>query len=132
MLGALRAALPAALLVVGLIGGCGAAGRSAAQQAVVPAAPASAPLGGPVPAGAVVPLGAPAYDGRRDLAWVTLTARDEVVGLGVAGGEPVIVHRFPTVHQPNAVAVDPVSGRVLVVSASGAGLQVIDPERVVQ
>jgi hypothetical protein len=50
----------------------------------------------------------------------------------VAGGEPVIVHRFPTVHQPNAVAVDPVSGRVLVVSASGAGLQAIDPERVVQ
>ncbi|MCA1695425.1 MAG: hypothetical protein LC749_12195 [Actinobacteria bacterium] len=73
-----------------------------------------------------------AYDGRRDLAWVTLTGRDEVVGLGVAGGEPVIVHRFPTVHQPDAVAVDPVSGRVLVVSATGAGLQVIDPERVVQ
>ncbi len=73
-----------------------------------------------------------AYDGQRDLAWVTLTARNEVVGLGVAGGEPVVVHRFPTVHQPDAVAVDPVSGRVLVVSASGAGLQVIDPERVVQ
>jgi hypothetical protein len=340
VLGALRAALPAALLVAGLMVGCGTAGRSDAQQAVVPAAPASAPLGGPAPAGTVVPLGAPAtevvvdprtrtvavaladpprlllraldgaapprevplpgpaadlvlavdggpllvpittlgslirvpldggapsrtdlggsaygavtvgsatvvalgdrlavldgnrirttvsgfitaarlvpagtpggtkigvldrgrsavsvvdlssgeispalragngaagavadrfgrmlvtdtrdgellafagdppvlrqrfplpgapfglaYDGRRDLAWVTLTARDEVVGLGVAGGEPVIVHRFPTVHQPNAVAVDPVSGRVLVVSASGAGLQVIDPERAVQ
>ncbi|MGH9206756.1 MAG: YncE family protein, partial [Acidimicrobiales bacterium] len=73
-----------------------------------------------------------AYDGRRDLAWVTLTARDEVVGLGVAGGEPVIVHRFPTVHEPHAVAVDPVSGRVLVASASGAGLQVINPERVVR
>jgi hypothetical protein len=73
-----------------------------------------------------------AYDGRRDLAWVTLTARNEVVGLDVAGGEPVIVHRFPTVHQPDAVAVDPVSGRVYVVSASGAGLQVIDPEGVVQ
>jgi hypothetical protein len=69
-----------------------------------------------------------AYDGRRDLAWVTLTARNEVVGLDVAGGEPVVVHRFPTVHQPEAVAVDPVSGRVLVVSASGRGLQVIDPE----
>ncbi|MGH3771460.1 MAG: YncE family protein, partial [Pseudonocardiaceae bacterium] len=55
-----------------------------------------------------------AYDGRRDLAWVTLTARDEVVGLGVAAGEPVIVHRFRTVHEPNSVAVDPVSGRVLV------------------
>lgn len=73
-----------------------------------------------------------AYDGRRDLVWVTLTGLDEVVGLGVAGGEPVIVHRLPTVHQPDAVAVDPVSGRVFVVSASGAGLQVIDPERVVQ
>lgn len=73
-----------------------------------------------------------AYDGQRDLAWVTLASRDEVVGLDVAAGEPVIVHRFPTVHQPHAVAVDPASGRVLVVSASGAGLQVIDPERVVQ
>jgi hypothetical protein len=72
-----------------------------------------------------------AYDGRRDLVWVTLTGRDEVVGLGVAGGEPVIIHRFPTVHQPDAVTVDPVSGRVFVVSASGAGLQVIDPGRVV-
>jgi DNA-binding beta-propeller fold protein YncE len=73
-----------------------------------------------------------AYDARRDLAWVTLTGRDEVVGLGVAGGEPVVIHRFPTVHEPDAVAVDPVSGRVLVVSASGMGLQMIDPERVVQ
>ncbi|HKS51039.1 MAG TPA: hypothetical protein VJS67_04135 [Pseudonocardiaceae bacterium] len=73
-----------------------------------------------------------AYDARRDLAWVTLTGRDEVVGLSVAGGEPVVIHRFPTVHQPDAVAVDPISGRVLVVSASGMGLQMIDPERVVQ
>lgn len=73
-----------------------------------------------------------AYDPRRDLAWVTLTARNEVVGLDVAGGEPVVVHRFPTVHQPDAVAVDPASGRVVVVSASGAGLQVVDPERVVR
>lgn len=73
-----------------------------------------------------------AYDGRRDLAWVTLTARDEVVGLDVAAGEPVIMYRFRTVHEPNSVAVDPVSGRVLVASASGAGLQVINPERVVR
>ena len=72
-----------------------------------------------------------AYDDRRDLAWVTLTARNEVVGLAVAAGEPVVVHRFPTVRQPNAVAVDPSSGRVVVVSASGTGLQLIDPERVV-
>lgn len=73
-----------------------------------------------------------AYDPRRDLAWVTLTARNEVVALRMGGGEPQIVHRFATVQQPDAVAVDPVSGRVVVVSASGAGLQVIDPERVVR
>ncbi|HKR51069.1 MAG TPA: hypothetical protein VJT72_16075 [Pseudonocardiaceae bacterium] len=73
-----------------------------------------------------------AYDARRDLAWVTLTARNEVVGLDVAGGEPVVVHRFSTVHQPDAVAVDPISGRVVIVSASGTGLQVIDPGRVVR
>ena len=73
-----------------------------------------------------------AYDGHRDLAWVTLTGRDEVVGLRVAGGEPVVAYRFPTVHQPDAVAVDPTSGRVLVTAASGMGLQMIDPERVVQ
>lgn len=77
-----------------------------------------------------VPYGL-AYDARRDLAWVSLTARNEVVGLDVAGGEPMVVYRFSTVQQPDAVAVDPVSGRVVVVSASGAGLQVIDPERVV-
>lgn len=71
-----------------------------------------------------------AYDQQRDLAWVTLTARNEVVGLDVAGGEPVVLHRFPTVRQPDSVAVDPDSGRVFVGSASGAGLQVIDPGQV--
>ncbi|MGH3916737.1 MAG: YncE family protein [Pseudonocardiaceae bacterium] len=73
-----------------------------------------------------------AYDDQRDLAWLTLTARNEVVGFNVAGGEPVVMHRFPTVNQPDAVAVEPGSGRVVVASASGAGLQVIDPERVVR
>jgi hypothetical protein len=48
----------------------------------------------------------------------------------VAGGEPVERHRFPTVAQPDSVAVDPRSGRVFVGSASGAGLQVIDPGQV--
>ena len=68
-----------------------------------------------------------AYDAQRDLAWITLTARNEVVGLDVAGGEPVERYRFPTVQQPDSVAVDPPSGRVFVGSASGAGMQVIDP-----
>lgn len=68
-----------------------------------------------------------AYDPQRDLAWITLTARNEVVGLDVAGGEPLERHRFPTVQQPDSVAVDPRGGHVFVGSATGAGLQVIDP-----
>jgi DNA-binding beta-propeller fold protein YncE len=68
-----------------------------------------------------------AYDSRRDLVWVTLTERNEVVGYYVAGGEPVERYRFPTVRQPNAVAVDPESGRVFVASADGGGVQVVQP-----
>lgn len=66
-----------------------------------------------------------AYDPERDLAWVTLTATNEVVGFHVAGEEPRERYRFPTVTQPNSVTVDPASGRVLVGSASGEGIQVI-------
>ena len=66
-----------------------------------------------------------AYDPQRDLVWVTLTGRNEVVGFDVAGEEPEEKHRFPTVEQPNSVAVDPSSGRVIVASATGKGMQVI-------
>jgi hypothetical protein len=66
-----------------------------------------------------------AYDPKRDLAWVTLTATNEVVGFDVAGGQPEEKYRFPTVEQPNNVAVDPISGRVVVASATGKGIQVI-------
>jgi hypothetical protein len=66
-----------------------------------------------------------AYDATRDLVWVTLTATNEVVGYHVAGEEPRERYRFPTVTQPNSVTVDSASGRVLVGSASGEGIQVI-------
>jgi hypothetical protein len=68
-----------------------------------------------------------AYDPRRDLAWVTLTGTNQLVGYDVAGGEPQERYRFPTVQQPNGVAVDPASGHVLVSSATGAGVQVVAP-----
>jgi DNA-binding beta-propeller fold protein YncE len=68
-----------------------------------------------------------AYDPKRDLAWVTLTERNEVVGYQVAGGEPKERYRFPTVVQPNSVTVDPDSGRVFVASATGGGVQVMQP-----
>ncbi|MPY96925.1 MAG: hypothetical protein GEU97_02850 [Actinophytocola sp.] len=67
------------------------------------------------------------YDARRDLAWVTLTARNEVVAFDVAGGEPEEAARFVTVRQPNAVTTDPTTGTVVVASANGEGIQVIEP-----
>lgn len=68
-----------------------------------------------------------AYDPERDIAWVTLTARNEVAGYDVAGGEPIKKAVFPTVRQPNSVTVDPRTGRVVVASAAGEGIQVIEP-----
>jgi hypothetical protein len=68
-----------------------------------------------------------AYDRVRDLAWVTLTERNEVVGFDVAGGEPVERYRLATVRQPNAVAVDEHDGTVIVASGTGEGMQVVQP-----
>lgn len=68
-----------------------------------------------------------AYDPDRDLAWITLTASNELVGYDVAGGEPREVRRVPTVRQPNSAAVDPATGAVFVASATGAGMQVVTP-----
>jgi len=58
--------------------------------------------------------------------WVTLTGRNEVVGLQ-GGDQPSELQRLPTVRQPNTVAVDPESGRVFVASRSDGTLQLIDP-----
>jgi DNA-binding beta-propeller fold protein YncE len=66
-----------------------------------------------------------AYDRERDIAWVTLTETNEVVGYEVAGEQPKERYRFPTVSQPNTVTVDPSSGRVIVASGTGDGIQVI-------
>uniref|UniRef100_UPI0039BF37A7 YncE family protein n=1 Tax=Lentzea alba TaxID=2714351 RepID=UPI0039BF37A7 len=68
-----------------------------------------------------------AYDAKRDIAWITLTERNEVVGLDVAGGEPTEKHRFSTVRQPNTVSVDQETGRVTVTSGDNGGIQVISP-----
>ncbi|OQO94768.1 hypothetical protein B1813_01360 [Saccharomonospora piscinae] len=68
-----------------------------------------------------------AHDPERDLLWVTLTARNEVVGFDVRGGEPRERHRYPTVRQPDSVTVEPRTGQVVVGSATGEGVQVITP-----
>ncbi|WP_370941751.1 YncE family protein [Amycolatopsis sp. cg5] len=67
------------------------------------------------------------YDTKRNLAWVTLTERNEVVGFDVRGGEPTEKYRFATVRQPNSVTVDEQTGQVAVGSATGEGIQVIAP-----
>ena len=67
-----------------------------------------------------------ALDRRRHRLWVTLTARNEVVEL-TEEGLPRELRRFPTVRQPNSVAVDEVSGRVFVASRTDGTLQAFDP-----
>ncbi|WP_137725894.1 YncE family protein [Prescottella subtropica] len=64
-----------------------------------------------------------AYDERTDLAWVTRTADNTVVGFDLSTGIPVEKMRFDTVRQPNSVAVDTAGGALLVGSATGDGLQ---------
>lgn len=73
-----------------------------------------------------VPYGI-AVDTHRDLAWVTATKRNEVIGYQLAGNQPVRKYALPTVRQPDSVAVDPASGRVFVASADGGGVQVMQP-----
>lgn len=57
--------------------------------------------------------------------WVTTTATNEVLGFDVSSGIPVETARFPTVTQPDSLAVDSRSGRLFVGSNDGAGVQVI-------
>jgi DNA-binding beta-propeller fold protein YncE len=64
--------------------------------------------------------------GSRELAWVSQTASNVVVGYDLSTGIPVEKVRYPTVQQPNTLAFDEASDTLYVVSGSGAGVQVID------
>ena len=70
------------------------------------------------------PYGA-AYDAARGTLWVTLTGRNEVVGYDVSGGAPREISRHATVRQPDAVAVDSISGVVLVTGRAEGLVQLI-------
>ncbi|MGH4018392.1 MAG: YncE family protein [Pseudonocardiaceae bacterium] len=67
------------------------------------------------------------YDSARDRLWVTVTATNEVVGIGLDAGAPRIVTRLPTIRQPNTVAVDSTTGRIFVASPTEGALELIDP-----
>ncbi|MDP8954012.1 MAG: YncE family protein [Actinomycetota bacterium] len=68
-----------------------------------------------------------AVDPRRDMLWVTLTAANRLVGFRLTDGPLEQVTSLPTVRQPNTVAVDPLTGRVFVASATDATLQILAP-----
>jgi DNA-binding beta-propeller fold protein YncE len=68
-----------------------------------------------------------AVDGRRGRIWVTQTALDRVVEMKVTDLAPKIIASYPTVRQPNSVAVDARSGRVVVVGRSRGDVQILDP-----
>jgi len=64
--------------------------------------------------------------GSRQLAWVSQTAANMVIGYDLSTGIPVERVRYPTVQQPNSLAFDEASDTLYVVSGSGAGVQVIE------
>ena len=64
--------------------------------------------------------------GSRQLAWVSQTASNIVIGYDLSTGIPVEKVRYPTVQQPNSLAFDETADTLYVVSGSGAGVQVIE------
>jgi DNA-binding beta-propeller fold protein YncE len=69
-----------------------------------------------------------AADPRSDRLWVTLTARNRLLELAT-GARTHRVASYPTVRQPNEVAIDRSSGRVFVTGAADGVLQLLDPRR---
>lgn len=65
------------------------------------------------------------FDATDKLMWVTRTASNEVVGYALNKGIPEQRKLYPTVRQPNAIAVDAKTGTLYVQSATGAGIQAI-------
>ncbi len=63
--------------------------------------------------------------GSPNLTWVSQTTSNMVVGYDLTTGIPVEKVRYPTVQQPNSLAFDDTSDTLYVVSAAGAGVQVI-------
>jgi hypothetical protein len=66
-------------------------------------------------------------DPRRNQLWVTLTSEQRVVQLALQGLTLREIGRYPTVRQPNTVAVDPATGRVFVTGRTDGQLQILEP-----
>lgn len=71
-----------------------------------------------------------AIDQRRHRLWVGLTSMNRVVEFRLRGDDdPRAVASYPTVRQPNTLAVDPKSGRVFVAGKVEGTLQIFHPRR---
>jgi DNA-binding beta-propeller fold protein YncE len=70
-----------------------------------------------------------AVDVGRERLYVTLTGTNQVQSFRVSGQRLIAQRVYPAVRQPNDVAVDPVTGRVVVAGTADGVLQVIDPAR---
>jgi DNA-binding beta-propeller fold protein YncE len=68
-----------------------------------------------------------AIDGRRGLVYVTLTATNQLESFRIKGNGLVPAQTWPTVRQPNDVAVDAATGMVFVAGSDGSQLQLIGP-----
>lgn len=68
-----------------------------------------------------------ALDRRRGRLWVTQTAFNRVVEFRLGDRAPTRVRSYPTVRQPNTVAVDEATGRVFVAGRARGELQLLDP-----
>ncbi len=66
-----------------------------------------------------------ATDAQTHTMWVTLTARNEVVGLDISTATPRVIARYPTVAQPDTVAVAPGSHTVWVIGTRNGQVQLI-------
>jgi DNA-binding beta-propeller fold protein YncE len=65
-----------------------------------------------------------AIDRRRQRLWVTLTATNRVAEV-TANGRPRLLGTLPSVRQPDAVAVDPRTGAVLIYGARPRAVQIL-------
>ncbi len=73
------------------------------------------------------PLGV-AVDATRGRLWVTCTATNQLVELSLRAGQlPRVVGRWPTVRQPDTVAVDPRTDTVFVVGVAPGTLEILHP-----
>lgn len=66
-----------------------------------------------------------AMDSVTDTLWVTLTGSNQVVGVDLGGATPRVIARYPTVRQPDSVAVQPGSHRLWITGTSAGEVELI-------